>query len=281
MPAVSARTDPATGASVAAVMGADTWADEAADPADATGSWAATGATPADRPATGAWPVDPVLAASDASDPSLISTGTTATGAIAASQAAPDDDPPGALAPRRRRQPPGVPVDSNAPAAVGSHASRGTRSKGSGEWNQPKPGASRGGWRRIIPGVIPPVALGAMALFLGAALLFLMPGFFTGTTATPTPDPTQVAGGILASGRPERSGAPTTSEPPQTEFQVYTVKSGDTLIDIARQFSVSQEVLICANRPLRRNPNLLSVGQELQIPPENWTCPTPAKTKKP
>ena len=129
--------------------------------------------------------------------------------------------------------------------------------------------------------MIPPVALGAMVLFLGAALLFLMPGFLAGGGATPTPDVTADPGAVLASGRPDRSLAPLVTDPPQSEFEIYTVRGGDTLIDIARQFSVSQEALICANRQLRRNPNLLSVGQELQIPPEDWECPAPTKTKKP
>lgn len=35
-------------------------------------------------------------------------------------------------------------------------------------------GRRSGGWRRVIPGVIPPVALGAIVLFLAAAFLFFM-----------------------------------------------------------------------------------------------------------
>ena len=44
---------------------------------------------------------------------------------------------------------------------------------------------------------------------------------------------------------------------------------------------MTQEQLICVNKELRRNPNLLLIGQSLQIPPADYVCPTPTKTKKP
>ncbi len=193
-----------------------------------------------------------------------------------------EDDPPGALAPRRR-QPPGVPLDASAPVATTPQARRRARAHGSGEWNQPEGDGPRRGWRRLRPGAIPPVALAAVALFLAAAILFLAPGLLTHDPA-PTAPPTAALdpGGFVGSPRPDRSTAPFATQAATGEFDTYTVRGGDTLIDIARRFTITKEVLICANRQLRRNPDLLSIGQVLQIPPEDWQCPTPPKpTKKP
>jgi LysM repeat protein len=265
--AVAARTGPAAAVSAAATLPADTWADDGTEAPDLSLA-AATGAVAvmAPPPSRGPTEVAPVVAT-----------------AGAAADGAADPDPPGSLAPRRRRQPPGVPVDASAPTARQSQTRPATRAKGSGEWNQPKTATAGSGWRRILPGGLPPLLLGAGALFLGALALFLLPGMLAGGGDTPTPVPTiEVGGGVAASLGPDASIAPTETEPPAGEFQPYVVERGDTLIDIARRFSVSQEVLICANRELRRNPNLLSVGQELQIPPEDWACPSQAKpTKKP
>jgi nucleoid-associated protein YgaU len=266
---VAARTGPAAALSAAKTLTEDDWIED--------GTEANPGA-----------PVDPSRTALPVSAPLPVAR--TATGAVpvvpapeAAAVHAADEDPPGSLAPRRRRQPPGVPVDASAPTARPSQTRPATRAKGSGEWNQPKTATAGSGWRRFIPGGLPPLLLGAGALFLGALALFLLPGMLAGGSDAPTPAPTiEVGGGLASSIGPERSFAALETDPPSREFELYVVERGDTLIDIARRFSVSQEAVICANRELRRNPNLLSVGQELQIPPEDWACPSQAKpTKKP
>ncbi len=51
------------------------------------------------------------------------------------------------------------------------------------------------------------------------------------------------------------------------EISVYTVKSGDTIYDIAAQFNLEPETLLWANSRLEDNPALLTVGQELTILP--------------
>jgi LasA protease len=63
---------------------------------------------------------------------------------------------------------------------------------------------------------------------------------------TPTPDPPHFVPTVRA------------------EEQAYSVKSGDTLGQIAQRYGVSLEALIAANKLV--NPNLLEVGQELIIP---------------
>jgi hypothetical protein len=179
---------------------------------------------------------------------------------------------------RRRR---GVPMDAGAPAMVRAQASS-TRSAGSGEWNRSRSPETRRGWRRILPGMIPPVALAAIGLFVVAGILFLMPGFFIGGETTPPPAlPSASAAAPAGSGGPVATEEPLGTPAPGSTFEVYVVESGDTLIDIARRFAVSQEVLICANRELRRNPDLLSVGQELQIPPPDFQCPRANRTPRP
>ncbi len=50
---------------------------------------------------------------------------------------------------------------------------------------------------------------------------------------------------------------------------VYTVKKGDTLWKIARQYQVDLNTLIAAN-PEINDPNYISVGQQINIP-EVWT----------
>ena len=47
-------------------------------------------------------------------------------------------------------------------------------------------------------------------------------------------------------------------------MEIYVVKNGDTLYDIARRFSVPVEEIIYANQ--LQNPALLMVGQALVIP---------------
>lgn len=53
---------------------------------------------------------------------------------------------------------------------------------------------------------------------------------------------------------------------PEDRYHQYTVQPGDTLYSIARQFGVSPEAIIEANRQTLRNPDTLRVGQQLRIP---------------
>jgi LysM repeat protein len=56
----------------------------------------------------------------------------------------------------------------------------------------------------------------------------------------------------------------TTTEPPRRAIN-YTVRSGDTLIGIARRFGVSIDAIVKANR--LTDANRLTLGQKLKIPP--------------
>lgn len=55
---------------------------------------------------------------------------------------------------------------------------------------------------------------------------------------------------------------------PSTEVKTYVVRQGDSLFGIAQTFKVKPETLLWANYDLLNdNPDLLSVGMELKIPP--------------
>ncbi len=62
---------------------------------------------------------------------------------------------------------------------------------------------------------------------------------------------------------------PITNIPPRTRREVvkYAVQPGDTVSDIAQQFGVSADSVLWANPKLEDNPDMLSLGQSLNIPP--------------
>jgi murein DD-endopeptidase MepM/ murein hydrolase activator NlpD len=62
---------------------------------------------------------------------------------------------------------------------------------------------------------------------------------------------------------------PITTAPKRTRREVikYTVKPGDNVSSIADEFEVSPDSILWANGKLEDNPDMLSVGQTLNIPP--------------
>jgi murein DD-endopeptidase MepM/ murein hydrolase activator NlpD len=55
--------------------------------------------------------------------------------------------------------------------------------------------------------------------------------------------------------------------PNQTEIRRYVVESGDTISGIAAKFSLSPDTIIWSNPDLEKNPDWLSVGQQLLVLP--------------
>jgi len=100
---------------------------------------------------------------------------------------------------------------------------------------------------------------------------------FPTLTPTPTFTPTPViptATLLVPSDTPTVTMTPTRSGP-----ITYTIVSGDTLFAIAQTYSVEVEALIAYNN--LPSPNL-SVGQEIIIPPPDYTPPpTPSETPIP
>jgi len=66
-----------------------------------------------------------------------------------------------------------------------------------------------------------------------------------------------------------RSAVPITIQPKRTRRDVvkYSVQPGDNLSNIADQFDISGDSLLWANPKLENNPDMLSIGQVLNIPP--------------
>jgi hypothetical protein len=108
-----------------------------------------------------------------------------------------------------------------------------------------------------------PLVLGVAALIIGALALFFLPPLFLGLgggsgSSTPTPS---------ASGSPvaSASAAVSPSPSPSSGALTYTVKQGDNMTSIAKAHGVSVNALIAAN-PQIKNPNQLSIGDQLTIP---------------
>jgi LysM repeat protein len=105
---------------------------------------------------------------------------------------------------------------------------------------------------------VPRVALGALALVVAAALLFILPALFFSKNAPAAPaSPSSSAAAASVTAAP-------TASPVATPL-TYTVKSGDTLIKIANKYKTTQRAILAAN-PALKNANLIAVGQVLVIP---------------
>ncbi len=86
-------------------------------------------------------------------------------------------------------------------------------------------------------------------------------------TETPTPLPTETP-------TPEPTATPTTGP------RVHIVQKGDVLSSIALQYGVSIEDILAANPGLTER-SILSIGQEIVIPPANRAPEAPAGTPEP
>ena len=134
--------------------------------------------------------------------------------------------------------------------------------------------------RAGLPG-IPRIAIWAGALGVAALALFFLPALLGvgggGTGASPSPSGTAV----VATASPD----PTAS--PQPTQQTYILKSGDTLLKVAKKFGLTLDQLVAANKDTIKNPDKVKVGQEIIIPappPADVTDPSagePTKTPKP
>ncbi len=110
--------------------------------------------------------------------------------------------------------------------------------------------------RAGLPG-IPRIAIVGGALAIAALTLFMLPALLGvgggGPAASPTPSP------AIA------TPSPSPTIPPEPTPQVYVVAAGDSLGKIANKFGLTVDDLLAAN-PEIKNPNKISVGQEIIIP---------------
>jgi LysM repeat protein len=101
---------------------------------------------------------------------------------------------------------------------------------------------------------------------------------------TPAPGATGTQGGSPSGQATDTQGAPASTQPQPADTATpvpsgapcpnpYTVQQGDWIYKIARNCGVSVQALIAANPNI--NPNVLSPGQQLNMPPQG-SGPTPA-----
>jgi hypothetical protein len=144
------------------------------------------------------------------------------------------------------------------------------KKRGDGEWSKPRrfeAYPTLGGRMRL--GGISPVLVGAFVVAIAALLLFLLPGFLSGGPNTP-----------VASRTPRVTASIVPTPTPEPTPQSYTVKGGDVLSTIAKTLGVTVDQIVCFND--LKNPDRLSIGQVLLIPPPDYVCPPkPTPTARP
>jgi hypothetical protein len=112
--------------------------------------------------------------------------------------------------------------------------------------------------RANMPG-LPRIAVLAGALGIAALALFMLPALLG------------IGGGggsPAASSSPSRPLATPSAEitpVPAPSAQVYVIKQKDTLSKVAKQFGITIEELLAAN-PDIKNPDKISIGQQIVIP---------------
>lgn len=115
--------------------------------------------------------------------------------------------------------------------------------------------------RAGLPGV-PVLALAAGALVVAAIALFFLPALLgvggggSGSSPTPTVSPSASGSVSVASSTPSPTAATLT----------YTVKKGDTLSKIAKNFNLTVDQLLAANKDTIKDPNKIGVGDVINIP---------------
>jgi hypothetical protein len=117
--------------------------------------------------------------------------------------------------------------------------------------------------RTALPG-LPRLGVMAAALAIAALALFFLPSVLDIFSGGPggTGSGTESA----APSGPVESVAPSPTVPPAPTPQVYIVKSGDTMSKIANKFNVTIDELIAANEDTIKDPDKISIGDEVIIP---------------
>lgn len=107
---------------------------------------------------------------------------------------------------------------------------------------------------------LPRVVVLALALAVAAVGLFFLPALIGIGGGDETPSATPSA--TVAPPTP----SPEPTEPPAPTPQTYTITQGDTLSKIAKEFGLTIEQLLEANKDTIENPDLISVGDVIIIP---------------
>lgn len=102
------------------------------------------------------------------------------------------------------------------------------------------------------------------AVALGVLLAACDGGGEVQVVDSPAPAPAATETQVQASDAPPSEPAGQSEEPQEGGQRRYTVRSGDTLFEIARQFDTTVEAIVEANDI--DDPDVIDIGQELVIP---------------
>jgi len=108
---------------------------------------------------------------------------------------------------------------------------------------------------------------GAILLMLGSSAIFLWKAFSGNKSSAPKQEQTQ---------EESQSSSSQTTKEEQVSGQKYTVKEGDTLFKIAKQFNVTTNDIVKANK--LESADKISIGQELIIPEKGSGESSPTNT---
>ncbi len=104
----------------------------------------------------------------------------------------------------------------------------------------------------------------SMTVLLGGCIPFLGEDEQDGVPPTPSPTITII--------RPSPTAVAEPTAPPDEET-IHVVQDGDTISGLAQQYGISMQAIIDANS--LENPDSLSIGQKIKIPPPPGQVPTP------
>jgi hypothetical protein len=134
--------------------------------------------------------------------------------------------------------------------------------------------------RAALPG-LPRLGVMAAALGIAALALFFLPSLLDlfggggpggGPAGGESPAPSQAVESVV----------PSPTVPPAPTPQVYVVKSGDTMSKIAKKFGVTIDELIAANENTIKDPDKISIGDQVIIPvPESEQDPGAIESPSP
>ncbi len=146
------------------------------------------------------------------------------------------------------------------PTVSASRVRQATRISAGPAWERPRRNEAYPTLKtRIGLPALPRIVVLALALAVAALIVFSLPFLFKlggnqGGGAAPTPTPTVAA---------SRSAAPTDTPAPTS--RVYVIKSGDTLLKIAKRNGLTIDQLLAANKQIK-DPNKIAVGDQIVIP---------------
>lgn len=116
---------------------------------------------------------------------------------------------------------------------------------------------------------IPTIGVLFGGVVLAALILFFLPGLLGVGREEPIGGPSS-----SPSAQAEDTPSPSPTPVPEPTPQLYVIKTGDTLSRIAREFNVTLDALLAANKDRISNPNRIRVGDEIIIPlPETTEVP--------